>query len=110
MNTYNTTYAAQLGGKTFAWYMPSIAELSEVHKNKDRINAHLKAIRNMSGGSTYADEFLETVYYKHKYWSSSQNSYNQYIAWQVTISATSWDPDDHGGKFDTNWVCCIAVF
>ena len=110
VNTYNTTYAAQLGGKTFAWYIPSIAELCEVYENKNRINARLKAIHDMSGGSTYADEFLETNYYKHKYWSSSQNFYNQYIAWQVTISATSWYPDDHGGKFDTNWVCCIAVF
>ena len=110
VNTYNTTYAAQLGGKIFAWYIPSIAELCEVYKNKDWINARLKAIHDMSGGSTYADEFLETGYNKHNYWSSSQNSYNQYIAWQVEISATSWDPDHHGGKFDTNWVCCIAVF
>ena len=70
----------------------------------------LKKIHDMPGGSTYADKFLETGYYSYYYWSSSQNFYNQYIAWNVHIEAPSWNPDDHSGKFSPNRVCCIAVF
>ena len=103
VNTYNTTYADKLGTARPAWYMPSIAELYEVYKNKDKINASLKTIHDASGGSAYADESLGT----NPYWSSSQGSnYNGY-AWRVYFN----DGDMFAKyKSDGNRVCCLAGF
>ena len=103
VNTYNTTYADKLGTARPAWYMPSLAELCEVYKNKDKINASLRTIHDASGGSAYADESLET----NSYWSSSQGSnYNGY-AWRVYFN----DGDMFAKyKSDGNRVCCLAGF
>ena len=79
VNTYNTTYAAKLGSARPSWYMPNLAELCEVYKNKDKINASLKTIHDASGGSAYADESLGT----NSYWSSSQSSHLYNVAWFV---------------------------
>lgn len=103
VNTYNTTYAAQLGGKTFKWYMPSLAELCEVYKNKDEINASLKAIYDLPNGSTYADKSLEMNFY----WSSSQDSYYGYNAWNVDFRDGNVDIKD---KDRYPRVCCLAGF
>ena len=58
VNQYNTQYATQLGGTNFAWYMPSLAELCEVYKNRAVINASLATIHGLN--SSYADESLDT--------------------------------------------------
>ena len=103
VDQYNTQYAAQLGGTNFAWYMPSLAELCEVYKNKDKINASLKTIHDASGGSAYADESLGT----NSYWSSSQFSNLNNFAWGVDFS------DGYvGGKYkdDNLRVCCLSGF
>ena len=68
VNTYNTTYKTVLGGKTFAWYLPSIAEMCEVYINHPTINASFAKIRKLS--TAYADEKLADG----MYWSSSQAS------------------------------------
>ena len=103
VNTYNTTYADKLGTAKPVWYMPSLAELYEVYKNKDKINASLKTIHDASGGSAYADESLGT----NPYWSSSQGSGLNDFAWRVSFN--------NGGvanyyKDDSGRVCCLAGF
>ena len=105
VNEYNTTYASLLGGKSFAWYMPSLAELCEVYKNRIAINESYKKIRKLS--YTYAPQ--ELVF---PYWSSSQYSnssvYSDYdYAWFVFFKT---------GKLSSllkNYycsVCCLADF
>ena len=102
VNQYNTQYAAQLGGTNFAWYMPSLAELCEVYKNRTAINASLIKIRGLD--SNYADESLGTSWY----WSSSQRSYGNSNAWVVSFS----DGAVSNGYKDDNIlrVCCLAGF
>ena len=101
VNQYNTQYAAQLGGTNFAWYMPSLAELCEVYKNRTAINASLTKIRGLD--SNYADASLGTSWY----WSSSQNSLNYYYAWLVYFS----DGDvNFSSKYSYYRVCCLAGF
>ena len=103
VNQYNTQYSAQLGGTNFAWYMPSLAELCEVYKNKDKINASLKTIHDASGGSAYADESLGT----NSYWSSSQDSDQNNLVWSVNFR----DGDvDYRFKGYTSRVCCLSGF
>ena len=101
VNQYNTQYAAQLGGTNFAWYMPSLAELCEVYKNRDAINASLATIRGLD--SNYADESLGTSWF----WSSSQGSYDYDYAWYVYFS------DGYVGliyKDKYYRVCCLSGF
>ena len=101
MNQYNTQYAAQLGGTNFAWYMPSLAELCEVYKNRTAINASLTTIRGLD--SNYADESLGTSWS----WSSSQYSDYNDIAWYVDFS----DGYVYNYfKINDVRVCCLAGF
>ena len=101
VNTYNETYKTKLNNKTFAWYMPSLAELCEVYKNKAAINESLTKIRGLD--SNYADESLGTSWY----WSSSQNSYYNVYAWYVYFSAGYVDSNS---KDSDSRVCCLAGF
>ena len=101
VNQYNTQYAAQLGGTNFAWYMPSLAELCKVYKNRAVINESLTKIRGLD--SNYADESLGTSWY----WSSSLYSSNYNSAWYVSFS------DGYvyfNYKSNRNRVCCLAGF
>ena len=100
-NQYNTQYAAQLGGTNFAWYMPSFAELCEVYKNRDAINASLATIRGLN--SSYADASLGTAWY----WSSSQYSYINSSAWDVYFGNGLVGGLNKGGS---NRVCCLSGF
>ena len=100
VSQYNTKYADKLNNKNFDWYMPSIAELCEVYKNRTAINASLAKIHGLENGSGYADEKLVNS----RYWSSSQYSSDIY-AWLVYFS---------DGNVDFNFkdrnvrVCCLA--
>ncbi len=99
VNEYGKTY--RTGEQK--WYMPSIKELYEVHKNKDTINESLKKICDMPRGSTYADRSLGTDIYC----SSSQSPYDNTHAWQ--------DHFYNGNVFSLNKnydyrVCCLAGF
>lgn len=103
VNTYNETYKTQLNNKAFAWYMPSLAELCMVYKNREAINASLEKIHGLD--NAYADSNLDTSWY----WSSSQNSYYVNCAWIVNLS--NGDVGDYGKKDDTfSRVCCLAGF
>ena len=104
VNTYNTTYASKLGAARPAWYMPSIAELCEVYKNKDAVNASLLKINGFDGA--YADANLGTGYI----WSSSQGSYYKDSACVAGFGSVF---DNHlcvSFKNYDNYVCCIAGF
>ena len=105
VNTYNTTYAAQLGSSNLMWYMPSIAELCEIYKNKEKIDASLKAIHDLPDGGTYAD----TSFKSESYWSSSQvQNYNSgKEAWSVFSQTGSVSKT---AKFIDLLTCAIADF
>ena len=101
VNTYNETYKTKLNNKTFAWYMPSLAELCEVYKNRAVINESLTKIRGLD--SNYADESLGTSWY----WSSSQSSYLNNYAWYVVFS---FGFVIYYSKSSSSRVCCLAGF
>ena len=105
VNTYNTTYAAQLGSSNLMWYMPSIAELCEIYKNKEKIDASLKAIHDLPDGGTYADAFFKS----ESYWSSSQvQNYNSgKEVWCVFFQTGSVSKT---AKFIDLLTCAIADF
>ena len=103
VNTYNETYKTKLGGKTFAWYMPSIVELCTVWKNREAIDASFTKIHSIN--PQYAAESLDKRYH----WSSSQSAFSYSSAYIVSL-------DDSGSIFhdlksdQRRVVCCIAVF
>lgn len=101
VNKYNTTYSDKLGAARPAWYMPSIAELCEVYKNKDAVNASLSKINGLDG--TYADSNLGTDYI----WSSSQHSNYDGSTWLAGFGSGNLG---HSGKSYNYNVCCIAGF
>lgn len=99
VSQYNTKYADKLNNKKFDWYMPSIAELCEVYKNRTAINASLAKIHGLTNGSGYADAKLADDWY----WSSSDGcrvGFNDYY----TGYAQSLD------KSYSSWICCVASF
>ena len=77
------------------------AELSEVYKNKDTVNASLLKIKGINGA--YADANLETGWF----WSSSQFSNNNYYAWLAEFGGGTLY---YSYKYNNNDVCCIAGF
>lgn len=78
-NTYGTTYADKLGSATDGWYIPSLAELCYVYRNRETINAALSAINGID--SSYAQSSLGTT----NLWSASQYSSVLYDAWTVNF-------------------------
>ena len=101
VNTYNTAYASKLGSARPAWYMPSIAELCELYKNKEAVNASLLKINGLN--SAYADADLGTNYIR----SSSQHSVDTYRAWLADFG-NGYLYDNK--KDSSNYVRCIAAF
>lgn len=101
VNRYNTTYSTVLAGADIKWYMPSLAELCVVYKNRAAINERLEKIHGL--GNSYADSSLGDSLY----WSSSSVSYNYAYAGRVGfddgIVTTSY-------KDNYNKVCCLAGF
>ena len=104
VNTYNAAYAAQLGTSNLAWYMPSIAELCEIYKSLDIIDASLKAIHDLPDGGTYADESFN----RESYWSSSQvQNFRGTEAWAVFLRTGNVSET---AKFIDILTCAIADF
>ena len=101
VNTYNTTYASKLGSARPTWYMPSIAELCEVYKNKATVNASLAKINGLN--SAYADANLGTSHI----WSSSQYSYYYSNAWSADFGIGYLSGEYKAQNYG---VCCIATF
>lgn len=104
VNTYNTMYAAQLGSSNLMWYMPSIAELCEIYRNKEKIDTSLKAIHDLPTGSTYADASIKLA----SYWSSSQEEhYSGTYAWDIFLRTGNISRTE---KFIDILTCAIADF
>lgn len=90
---YATTFSLPEGYKD-GWYMPSIAELAEIYKNKEVVNSVLSTI----GG---------TQIYSSYYWSSSQYSSGFNCAWRLDFSdGTLYFSYKYGNSF----VCCVRAF
>ncbi|MGI5057124.1 DUF4959 domain-containing protein, partial [Treponema socranskii] len=105
VNKYNETYASKLGAARPAWYMPSIAELCEVYKNREAINASLSKINGLD--SAYANASLGTG----GFWSSSQHPYYDNIAWYADFGSVFGSGNlESSLKKSTGNVCCIAGF
>lgn len=102
VSQYNTKYADKLNNKKFDWYMPSLAELCGVYKNRTAIDASLSKIHGLENGSGYADDKLVNNWY----WSSSQTSNRKY-AWLVDFR---YGYVSNGIKDDDYRVCCLAGF
>ena len=81
--------------------MPSLAELCEVYKNREAINASLEKIYHLN--NSYADSNLGTSWY----WSSSQDSNYYYYAWYVNFRDGNVD---NNNKNNNNRVCCLSGF
>lgn len=94
---FAATYAATAGitGEIAeGWYMPSIAELCELYKNKDILNASLYKCSGTQFSGSY-------------YWSSSQYLYNDY-AWYLKYGDGGQNDRDY--KNNGNSVCVIRAF
>ena len=101
VNTYNTTY---LTGADIKWYMPSLAELCEVYKNSQEINASIAKIKSLPNGINYADSSLGSSFF----WSSSQDSKYSFSAWRVSFDYGSVSGQNL--RYDINRVCCLTGF
>ncbi|MGI5063799.1 fibronectin type III domain-containing protein [Treponema denticola] len=101
VNRYNTTYSTVLAGADIKWYMPSLAELCEVYKNRETINESLAKIHGL--GNSYADSSLGDSLY----WSSSSISYEDSFAGRV-----DFDNGNVTTSYKDNYykVCCLAGF
>ena len=93
VNNYASTFNLT-GDYATGWYMPSIAELCYIYRNKDSLNEVL----NTLGGIQLDNS---------RYWSSSQDPYGSSSAWYVYLS--------DGGvgssyKYLSRWVCCVRAF
>lgn len=91
--TYATT-AGITGEIAEGWYLPSIAELTQIYRNKDVVNSALSKCNGMQISKGY-------------YWSSSQSSY-LYNAWALGFSFG--DLHSYGIKDNGNYVCCVRAF
>ena len=106
VNEYNTTYASLLGGKNFAWYMPSLAELCEVYKNRTAINESYKKIRNLS--SAYVSgELFDYHWSSSQYFDSSSYYEHRDNAWLVGFMTGKLSYQQKNYYFS---VCCLADF
>jgi len=83
------------------WYLPSIAELCKIYKNREIINTSLKKIYELDNAA--ADNGLGTGWY----WSSSQTHDAISSAWYLNFSNGEIRKD---GKSNQHNVCCIAAF
>ena len=99
--TYATT-AGITGEIAEGWYMPSIAELCELYKNKDILNASLFKCR----GSQF--KFRDSDYY----WSSSLTSAYSSYAWLLGFSYASLSSTYYASSYRDiiNYVCCVRAF
>ena len=92
---YASTFKLPDGYKD-GWYMPSIAELAEMYKNKDVVNSVLSAV----GG---------TQIYSSYYWSSSQYSSTCSYAWSLDFS-DGYLYYRSGKAYNFYVCCCVRAF
>lgn len=76
VNTYAETYRLS-GDVASGWYLPSIAEVCAIYRNREAINQSLRLIHSLD--ETASMDGLGTNWY----WSSSQSSARDDYAWFV---------------------------
>lgn len=91
--TYATT-AGITGEIAEGWYLQSIAELTQIYRNKDVVNSALSKCNGMQISKGY-------------YWSSSQDYYGTTIAWFLDFSDGGLN---YYAKSSTLYVCCVRAF
>ena len=101
VNRYNTTYADVLAGADIKWYMPSLAELCEIYKNREAINESFATINGL--GSSYADSWI----YSEECWSSSQIDDYMGSVWIVYLYYGSIGNRSKGSS-DIGCICITA--
>ena len=79
VNDYAST-AGLTGDYAEGWYMPSIAELWYIYKNREELDAVLSAINTVSAGAA------TTLGNEWDYLSSSQIASNEYVIWKLIFS------------------------
>ncbi|MBO4858466.1 MAG: hypothetical protein J5527_08120, partial [Treponema sp.] len=92
VNNYASTFNLT-GSYATGWYMPSLAELCYIYRNKDVLNSVLSAL----GGTQLCSDV---------YWSSSQNYYQN--AWDVDFD--DGYVDNCTSKINGFRVCCVRAF
>jgi hypothetical protein len=92
---YAATLAAEYegAGKT-DWYLPSVGQLNMISRNKDVINAALRA----NGGTALA---------KMWYWSSTE--YDKYFAWAINMGSSVIGQSSKKGHDKTRAVRSIPI-
>ena len=92
---YAATLAAEYegAGKT-DWYLPSVGQLNMISRNKDVINAALRA----NGGTALA---------KMWYWSSTE--YDKYFAWAINMGSSVIGQSSKKGHDKTRAVRSILI-
>ena len=100
VSTYGVNNVSHTDYKT-GWYIPSIAELTEIYRNKAEIN---KAITKLNEGNNgIASSFKDD----YSYWSSSQHGSTGAGAWALDFSSGCLD---YGYKHFGYYVCCVRAF
>lgn len=96
---YSSQAGANVSGTSYSnnWYIPSIAELYEVFKQKESVNNSLGLCGVTLFGST-------------DYWSSSQVSGSPNCVWYITESAGTFNGWINSGKDNSRSVCVIHEF
>lgn len=95
--SYVNNYATDNGltnNYSIGWYMPSLAELCMIYRNKDVLNFVLKIL---GGVMLYDSE-------NSSYWSSSQSGS---LTWCIDFSSGSVESSDADSY---KYVCCIRYF
>ena len=93
VNAYATT-ANLTGEYASGWYLPTVAELCMLYRAKDTVNAALEK----ADGTIIVDNY---------YWSSSQSSSTNNIAWMVKFDSGKLIDTYKGNKW---YVCGVRAF
>ena len=96
VNNYATSVGLT-GDYAKGWYIPSLAELCAIFKNKGTISNAFNAI--ISHGTNTAD-----VLRGGNYWSSSQVDISGYLAWYVDFGDSGDIKSSNTKEFDLTWV------
>ena len=77
------------------WYLPTVAELFDIWKVKETVDA----ASSLCGGSQFGDSY---------YWSSSQSASYDNFACKLYFANGAWDPSNKDINF--NSVCAVRAF
>ena len=114
VNNYASTFNLT-GEYADGWYMPSLAELCFICRNKDILNSVLSALNatRISDGSYWSSSQFADYYYGDP---TQDTFFYAGCAWLVRINqlfndgSTLQDFIDHNGAISNLYVCCVRSF